>query len=164
MIIQTTFLPATNTQGSRIRAKAGSYHATWGYYDLIGDSHGSAYVHRNAVSRMLALLGVDVHGPVVVDAGEERDGYRFAILNGPASLRAAQEKAQTLGVDAGSLLCPVRLCTPLVPEDGERVQLAPHLWPTHGQYGTVVKRVGGTGFRVALDTGKTVTVSRGAIL
>jgi hypothetical protein len=163
MIITTRYSGPTNTRGSRITTTVGTYRHSWGYYALIGDSHGLA-VHRNAVTRMLALLGIDVHGPVVVDAGEERDGYRFAILNGPASLRAAQEKAQTLGVDAGSLLCPVRIFVPMVPETGERVQFAPHLWPTHGQYGTVVKRVGGTGFRVALGTGKTVTVSRGAIL
>jgi hypothetical protein len=163
VIITTKYSGPTNTRGSRVKATAGPYSHTWDYFDLLGED-GAAYVHRNAVSRMLALLGVDVHGPGVVDAGEERDGYRFAILNGPASLRAAQKKAQTLGVDAGSLLCPVRLCTPLVPENGERVQFAPHLWPTHGQYGTVIKRVGGTGFRVALDSGKIVTVSRVAIL
>jgi hypothetical protein len=163
MIVTTRILPATNTRGLRVKATAGPYSHTWDWHGLLGDS-GSWQAHPAAVTRMLALLGVDVHGPVVVDAGEERDGYRFAILNGPASLRAAQETAQTLGVDAGSLLCPVRIFVPMVPETGERVQLAPHLWPTHGQYGTVVKRVGGTGFRVALDTGKTVTVSRGAIL
>jgi hypothetical protein len=163
VIVTTRTLPATNTRGTRVKATAGPYSHTWDYFDLLGDD-GSAMVHRAAVTRILALLGADVHGPVVVDAGEERDGYRWVILNGPASLRAAAEKADTLGVDAGSLLCPVRLCTPLVPEDGERVQFAPDLWVHYGRYGTVVKRVGGVRFRVALDSGKTVTMSRGAIL
>lgn len=166
MIATTKLLPASNTRGTRVQATVGDYVASWDYFDLIGDG-GSTYAHRSAVSRMLALLGSDVEGPVVIEAGEETRGYRFVVLNGPASLLQAEVKALGLGMPAGALLCPVRLWTPLVPEVGERVKLNPSYWPTVGQYATLVSREGkhGVWFKVRSEsTGWTSKVSRGAML
>lgn len=170
MLLTSKYCPATNTRGSRISVTVGDEHTayatSWDYYDLLGDDHGKS-VHRAGVYRMLALLGSDVEGPVVVDAGSTARGFQFAVLNGPASLQQAEIKALGLGMPAGSLLCPVRLWVPLVPEVGERVQLTPSYWPTVGQYATVVSREGkfGVWFKVQSEsTGRTSKVSRGSML
>lgn len=166
MIVKTLLRCATDTRGTRIEATAGEYSASWDYFDLIGDD-GSTYAHRAAVQRLLALLGVDMHGPILVDAGEEGRGCRWVILNGPAMLEAAEKYAADNGLDQVATVHPVRMWTPMVPKIGTRVQLSPSYWPTVGQYATVVSREGKTGvwFKVRSETtGRTSKVSRSAIL
>lgn len=173
MIISTKYLGPTDTRGGRVVATVSNhgietiYRATYDYHSLIGD--GSTYAHRAAAHRILAEIGADSLGPVLVDAGIERStrsGERYAVLNGPASLRAAETRAANLGVAASSLVCPVSMLAPAVPEDDDRVELVPGLWPHYGRHAVVLRRIGkyGTRFHLRIDDGRETTLGRAKFL
>jgi hypothetical protein len=121
MIVTTKYSGPSNARGSRIIATVVGHDGPM-YSQEFGWDHASSDNHGDAVRGLLAMIGSDVDGPVVVPAGSERNGYRWVILDGPGMVAAAERFAETNGVPAGSTVHPIGLMAPGVPVVGERVR------------------------------------------
>lgn len=129
--IRTTTTPATDTEGTRISAKAdggAKISRAWDYR-LSGDQH------EHIALELLEKLGMI--GTVVLD-GETTRGYRFKVV--PAAPQATLGAEGREEGDWFAVMCAKKGMKPLAPTTAERVQVGQYLFTATGDPREVTKR------------------------
>lgn len=162
MIIETAYYGPTNYRGSRIAAATGfgDWKVNAGY------DYSASDAHRAALDTLLAEILPAGAVPVILTAGDTANGkgYRYVILDGPATVDAGIAACDAAGVAHGSIIVPVHMSCPCKLDAGERVAFAAHTdeFVRGDRFGTV-SSVKGTRVHAKTDSGRSASLRRGDV-